>query len=180
MAGPVIIVIGAPGAGKGTQSELLAKRLGGVHLSSGELLRQSHDEIAKNEMASGELVDLETFTRVVGSALSSVPSDKPLILDGFIRLNEDVAWLEVELAKIGRQIDQVLFINVDEGVGTERNLERKRKDDTVSVLARRWADYHSETEPVIEALRLQFHLVEVDGHGTVDEVAARIADKVKL
>ncbi len=174
MAAPVIVMIGAPGAGKGTQSDILAKRLGGVHLSSGQILRDSADPQLAATMARGELVDLDSLKRVVGPRLAQVPTNVPMVLDGFIRLPEDEAWLARQLGKVGRVINKVVYLEIDEAEADKRNIARHRGDDNGAVLKRRWADFRHQTMPVIESLRNAGLLVTIDGHGTFDEVAARI------
>ena len=174
MAAPVIIVIGPPGAGKGTQSDILAKRLGGVHLSSGQIFREQTDDSIAALMARGEMVDLQTFKRIAGSSITAVPSSQALVLDGFIRLPEDETWLVGFLERHGRTINKVIYLKIDESVADSRNLDRHRIDDNVTVLQRRWAIFRAQTMPVIKSLAKSNHLITIDGYGSVDEVARRI------
>ena len=176
MAELVVVVIGPPGAGKGEQCELLAKRLGAIHLSSGQLLRQAHDAKADQELLKGQFVDLQSFTKIVEPRIEQIPAVKPLILDGFIRLPGSELWLERLLARMGRRIDYHLLIEIDQPEAMRRSLARGRSDDTTDALAQRWRDYESVTVPVINSLREQGLLTVIDGHGTVEQVEQRIMD----
>jgi adenylate kinase len=171
---PVIVIIGPPGAGKGVQSDRLAQRTGGIHLSSGEILRLAHDAETDHLMAEGQFVDMANFTRLVEPVLRAANPEKPLILDGFIRLPEDEAWLEQTLHEGGRKIDHILLVNVSQAVAEQRIRSRGRADDTVEALTERWRDYERDTLPLIEQFRAQGRLLEVDGDGNLEQVEERI------
>lgn len=174
MAAPVIIVLGPPGAGKGTQSELLAKRLGGLHLSSGVLMRSSQNMALKRRMATGQLAKSEDFLAVVDGALQALPGGRPLVLDSVGKKVPEAKWLTGRLGELGYQLTQVIYLSVDQSQAVARNLRRGRDDDSPEAQARRWRLYQRETSEVLEFYRQQRLLREVDGSGTVDEVARRV------
>lgn len=173
MAKPIIVIMGPPGAGKGTQSQILAKRLKGVHLSSGQLLRDSGDEKILQVQASGGLVSSEEVQRIVAEAIQRVPADMPVILDGFTRKLEEAQWLNTAGSGL-RPISKVICINVDKDESIQRSLRRGRTDDRAGALEERWVDYEMQVKPVLDYYRQQGVLVEVDGSGSVDAVAGRV------
>ncbi len=165
--------MGPPGAGKGTQAALLATRLGGVHLSSGQLLRGSGEPRLQAIMAAGQLVASADVERLLTGAIRAVPADRPIILDGFVRESSDLAWLEPELTQLDRSITAVINLAIDRPAAVARNLQRGRADDTPAAQAERWRRY-AEERPVLEHYRELGLLHEVDGVGTVEAVAERI------
>ena len=178
MAALAIIVMGPPGAGKGTQSRLLAERLGGVHLSSGQLLRESHDPELMAVMAAGDLVDSTHVERVLADKLRQVPADQVMVLDGFVRMMGDVGWLERELRELNRPIAAVINLKIDQTESMVRTSKRGRVDDNPKAQTERWDLYQREL-PVLDHYRKQALLHEVDGIGTVETVAARIEAALK-
>lgn len=172
--GPVIILMGPPGAGKGTQSRILAEKMGAVHLSSGDILRGTRDEKLKAIMVSGGLVPSEDVCRVVGEAIDEVPKSQPIVLDAFTRMLPEAKWLQKHLAKIGRRTEAVVLLKVNEEEAVKRNSLRHREDDDAKAQAERWRLYNQETAPVFEFYKELGILKEVDGVGTVEEVAERI------
>lgn len=176
MAAPVILVLGPPGAGKGTQSALLASRLGGVHLSSGQILRDSGDPVIVDTLARGELARTEDFLRVVGDTLAAVPAERPIVLDSVGKMVHEAEWLQHTLQGLDRRVRAVLRLDVDEHQAVERARHRGRPDDDIDSQRLRWKLYRQETVPVLEFWDRQGLLRTVDGNGDVDAVSARIAD----
>ncbi len=174
MAGQVIILFGPPGAGKGTQARLLAQRLGGVHLSSGQLLRDSRDPEIVARISSGELALSEDLIKVLDAAITQVPLEQPIILDGATRMMNEAKWLAGRVGELGREIKRVIYIKIDEAEAQTRNTKRGRVDDALAIFAKRWQRYQAETLPVLDYYRAKNLLTEVDGVGTVEAVANRV------
>lgn len=175
---PVILIMGPPGAGKGTQAEILAKTVGGVHLSTGQILRQSNDAAVHAVQNSGGLVSAADLIRIATPVVSAVPAGQLIVLDGAGRRLEEAEHWNRYLAECGRQIQNVIFLNIPQDEGVKRNLKRGRRDDDPADLPVRWQAYHQETEPVLDYYRKLGLLKEVDGAGTVEEVAQRIQKAV--
>lgn len=174
MAALVVIVMGPPGAGKGTQSELLARRLKGIHLSSGQLLRQRRDTKLAATMAAGELVDSTEIEAIMTEVMSKVSAGQPIILDGFTRMVSEAEWLTDHLKSIGRAAATVIYLKIDRAESLARNLKRGRPDDRPEVQVERWREYDRVTLPVLDYYRQLGLLHEVDGEGSVETVAERV------
>lgn len=169
-----VIIMGPPGAGKGVQSELLAKAWSAVHLSSGELLRQTADPRLIAIMGTGLAVPPEDFEAVMRRAVLALPKDRSVVFDGVTIRSVEVPWMLNLLRESGRRLDRVILLRVDENVANERVSKRDRYDDAKE--AERWHRYRAETLQSIELYRRLGLLTEIDGTGTTADVAARIQD----
>lgn len=176
-------MMGPPGAGKGTQAEALAKRIGAAHISTGDLFRANVDDQtelgrkAQQFMDAGEYVPDEVTNAMVKERLARDDADT-FILDGYPRTLDQVETLDAMLAELGRPLDTVIALTVDAEELIERLLKRAetsgRTDDTEEVIRYRQEVYVAETAPLLEVYGERGLLREVDGMGDVDEVAARV------
>ena len=151
-----LVLVGPPGAGKGTQAVLLAEKLGIPHISTGDLFRANIGEgtelglEAKSYMDAGNLVPAELTNRMVDARLDEADAQNGFLLDGFPRSVEQADALKEMLEKRGVALDAVVEFQVDEDTVVERMLARGRADDTEDVIRNRMAVYRSETEPLID------------------------------
>jgi adenylate kinase len=175
-----LVMLGAPGSGKGTQAEILTEKLGIPWISTGAMLRQAVAEGnalgAKVEviMSAGDLVDDETMAAVVEDRLARPDAAKGFILDGYPRTLGQAGTLAAILERRGESLDSVLFIEVPEAELVRRALARKRADDREEVIRQRLEVYHHQTEPLIEHYRSASVLRAVDGHQTIEGVTRSI------
>ncbi len=176
MAAPVIIILGPPGSGKGTQSAILAREYKAVHLSSGEVFRSSGDEVLLARMAEGKLVTVDDFRKAISRAIKRVPGNQMIILDGMGRIRSEVEWLHKRLIGLQRPIKKVIHLRVSQEIFLERNLSRHRHDDQPEAQAKRWSMYQQHMLLTMEYYRQLGLLAEVDGSGAVDEVAEQIKE----
>ncbi|GIW94660.1 MAG: adenylate kinase [Pirellulaceae bacterium] len=180
----VIVFLGPPGVGKGTQCRLLAASSGLPHVSTGELFRKAvaqASDISQHvaaRLSAGQLVDDRLVFDVVEWRLGQSDCRKGCILDGFPRNLSQAEWLDQWLAQRGRNVDLVIALNAAESELVDRLLRRAsqehRSDDTLETVRTRLALYRSHTEPLVDYYRRRGVLVEVDGLGTPEEVARRI------
>ena len=168
--GRVIVIMGAPNAGKDVQAARLATRLGAVHLSSGDLLRRENDPRLIGIMAKGGLVPSEDFERIVSQAIGAVPLEQPIVLAGIAKKPGEAEWVLAELPRLGRRLDRVVMLTIDREVSRQRSLQRGRHDDGPEVQDERWARFFEETMRSIEIFRQAGLVVEVDGGGAPDDV----------
>jgi adenylate kinase len=172
-----VVLLGPPGAGKGTQAEKLAEKLEIPQISTGELFRRNIDDgtklglEAKRYLDAGDLVPSELTNQLVDDRLNNPDTANGFILDGYPRSLEQAKVLHEMLERRGTDIDAVLEFRVSQEVLFERLKGRGRADDTDDVIINRMKVYRDETAPLLEYYRGQ--LKTVDAVGTVDEVFAR-------
>lgn len=176
-----VILIGAPGAGKGTQAKLLQAELGIPQVATGDLFRDNLKKmtelgkLAKSYMDKGELVPDEVTVAMVRDRLSREDCQNGAILDGFPRTVAQADELNKLLADdLGAQINIVPLINVDEEVLIQRLLRRAeiegRADDNEGVIRNRMNVYQEQTAPLIDYYRQRDLLVHVNGEQSVEDV----------
>jgi len=172
-----VVLLGAPGAGKGTQAEKLAEKLQIPHLSTGELFRHNISTgtklglEAKRYLDAGDLVPSELTNELVDDRLTEPDTADGFILDGYPRSVPQAQALHDMLERRGTQLDAVVEFRVPEDELLERLRSRGRADDTDEVILNRMNVYRDETAPLLEYYRNE--LKTVDAVGTVDEVFAR-------
>jgi len=173
-----LVLLGPPGAGKGTQAEKLAEKLEVPHLSTGELFRQNIGNgtklglEAKRYLDAGDLVPAELTNELVDDRLSDPDTaGAGFILDGYPRSVPQAQALHDMLERRGIQLDAVLEFRVPEDALFDRLKARGRADDTDDVIHNRMNVYRDETAPLIEYYNSE--LKTVDAVGSVDEVFAR-------
>ncbi len=170
----LIVIMGPTGAGKGVQSDLIAAERGGVHLSSGALLRRDAQMAAS--LNTGHLAPTAEVNRVVAEAVQQVPANQLVILDGFPRQLSQAKWLDARLGEWGRTLKRVILLDATEAETRRRLLTRGRSDDNHAAIDEKWREYQTETLPVLAHYEQLGLLARVNGHGTPDEVAARIRE----
>lgn len=172
-----VVLLGPPGAGKGTQAQKLAEKLGVPHLSTGELFRSNIENgtklglEAKRYLDAGDLVPSELTNQLVNDRISDSDAADGFILDGYPRSLEQAKALHEMLERRGTDIDAVLEFRVSEDELLERLKGRGRADDTEEVIHNRMKVYRDETAPLLEYYSDE--LKTVDAVGSLDEVFAR-------
>lgn len=186
-----LILLGPPGAGKGTQAHRLVERYKIVQLSTGEMLRAAVAAEtpvglkAKDIMASGALVPDEVVVGIISDRLDEPDAAKGFILDGFPRTVPQAEALDELLKKKGLKLDAVVELRVNESALIQRvetrvaqmtaRGETVRVDDTPEVLVKRLANYRAQTEPLVHYYSERRKLMTVDGMMSIEEVTAEIA-----
>lgn len=181
-----LVLLGPPGAGKGTQAARLAERLGVPAISTGDIFRghvrdrTELGELARQYMEAGEYVPDEVTNAMVRERLGRPDAAEGFILDGYPRTGEQVEELERILADQGRGLDAVIELTADHDEVVQRILLRARtdgrEDDTEDVIRRRLEVYREQTEPLTRIYAGRGLLVEVDGIGSIDEVGERVLE----
>ena len=164
--GSVVITVGPPRSGKGTQAAGIASGLGGCHISSGDLLRSASLGADDDVMRRGGLVSPQSLQEVLSSAILATDPELPLVLDGVARRPEEAPWLLNYLTRSGRRPSVMAVLDIDEATMRARHREG-RDDDDPAVLDRRWAMYADETSKSIAYLSQALPAtVTVDGRGS--------------
>ena len=173
-----IVLLGPPGAGKGTQAEKLSEKLGIPQISTGDLFRKNIGEgtplgvEAKRYLDAGDLVPSELTNKLVEDRIEQPDAADGFILDGYPRSVEQAKALDEMLTNHDTKLDAVLEFTVSEEELFERLKARGRADDTEEVIRNRMQVYRDETEPLLEYYSHN-NLQTVDAVGGVDEVFAR-------
>lgn len=184
-----IVITGAPGSGKGTQSDLIVKNYGLYHISTGDMLRaeiKAGSEIGKQAeqiIAEGRLVPDEVMIEMLHKQILEHKDAKGFIFDGFPRTVAQAEALDKMLAGVGEKIDILLVMNVKHETLVERLILRGqtsgRADDNKETIEKRLAVYTENTLPVIEFYRSTGRLTEADNNTTVDECFAQIKNIIE-
>mgnify|MGYP001822400752 FL=1 len=185
-----IVIMGAPGSGKGTQAALIVEELGIAHVSTGDLLRAAVaagsdlGKKAKQVMDRGELVSDEIVLGLLEERLLSSDMSNGFILDGYPRNIAQAEALNDLLERIGQPIDEALQIDVDEESVVERIARRAalegRSDDTEETVRNRLRVYAEQTAPVVEFYANKGILSRVLGEGSIEEVFQRIKGVLQI
>ena len=188
-----IILLGPPGAGKGTQAQILVEKRGMIQLSTGDMLREAKDsgtemgKVVADVMARGDLVTDEI---VIGLIREKIQGDNGggFIFDGFPRTLAQADALADLLEETGQTLDAVIELQVDDEILVSRIVGRAeeaaaagqpvRADDNEESLKQRLMEYYKKTSPLIGYYYAKGQLTAVDGLGTIDEVSAAIDGKL--
>jgi adenylate kinase len=189
MSATRIVLLGPPGAGKGTQAATLVEDLGIPHVSTGDMLRAAVKAgtpvglKAKAVMEAGELVSDEIVIGIAEERLSEDDASKGFLLDGFPRTIAQAEALEGLLAKLAVELDCCLALTVENESVVQRLLKRAeiegRADDNEETIRERMRVYDQETAPLLDFYRSRGRLVEVSGMGTIEEVGQRVREALK-
>lgn len=184
-----LIIMGPPGAGKGTQAAFIAERFSIPAISTGDIFRANVSQgtelgvEAKRYMDAGQYVPDEVTNNMVRSRLAESDAAGGFLLDGYPRTVAQVGELDSMLSACGQALDAVIVLTVDQDEVVQRLLQRAqeqgRADDTEDVIRTRQQVYADETAPLVDLYRARGRLVEVDGLGAVDEVTSRILDALQ-
>jgi adenylate kinase len=181
-----LVIMGPPGAGKGTQAGLIAEHYNIPAISTGDIFRAMKtaetplaDQL-RTIMDSGGYVNDELTNAIVATRLAEADCENGFLMDGYPRTVAQVGALDKELASHGRQLDGVISLVADVEEIVARLLKRAqiegRSDDNEDTIRVRLQVYAEQTAPLLEIYRARGILVEVDGIGPIDEVSQRVFD----
>jgi adenylate kinase len=180
-----LIILGPPGAGKGTQSVLVAEKLKLKHLSTGEILRKAVADgtdmglKAKEVMDAGNLVSDDVMIGIVKEAISAEDAKKGFILDGFPRTLEQARELDKIMQALGYDEIKVINITLDDEELIRRMKGRGRKDDCEETIKNRLKVYKAQTAPVKEHYSSKSAVFDIYGIGSISEINDKILEVLK-
>jgi len=179
-----LILFGPPGAGKGTQSKYLVKKLNGFQISTGDMLRdeiKNNSEIGKkiiNDMNDGKFVNDEIVNKLIKKVVFNPQKKNKLIFDGYPRSLSQAKNLDELLNNSDQNIDYIFFLNVNKATIMERIEKRKilekRLDDDSATILKRYDTYMETTRPVLDFYSKNSNFYEIDGSLEIDEITAKL------
>jgi adenylate kinase len=185
-----LVLMGPPGAGKGTQAKFVAEHFKIPAISTGDIFRANVSQgtplgrEAQRFMDAGEYVPDELTNKMVRNRIDEPDAEPGFLLDGYPRTLAQVEELDGMIKHTGHQLDAAVSLTVDDDEIVQRLLQRAalegRADDTEDVIRRRQEVYADQTAPLIGVYRDRGVLIEVDGRGEVDEVTQRIFDALDV
>ena len=183
-----IVIFGAPGSGKGTQSERIVEKYGINHISTGDVLRaeiKNGTELgktAKGYIDQGQLIPDELMIDILASVFDSFKDSKGVIFDGFPRTIAQAEALKKMLAERGQDVSVMLDLDVPEDELMVRLIKRGkdsgRADDNEETIKKRLHVYHSQTSPLIDWYKNEKKYQHINGLGTMDGIFADICEAV--
>ena len=179
-----IVLFGPPGAGKGTQSKYLMKKLKAFQISTGDLLREEinkNSDIGKaiiDDMKDGKFISDEIVNKLIENLVSDPKKKNKLIFDGYPRSLSQAKNLERLLKNSNQNIDLILYLNVDKHTIQKRLEKRKiiekRSDDEADTIIRRYDKYMETTQPVLNFYSKNPNFKEIDGSLEIEEITRKI------
>lgn len=183
-----IVIFGAPGSGKGTQSERIVEKYGINHISTGDVLRaeiKNGTELgktAKGYIDQGQLIPDELMIDILGSVFDSFKDSKGVIFDGFPRTIAQAEALKKMLAERGQDVSVMVDLEVPEDELMVRLIKRGkdsgRADDNEETIKKRLHVYHSQTAPLIDWYKNEKKYQHINGLGTMEGIFAEICEAV--
>ena len=183
-----LVIFGAPGSGKGTQSDLLVAKYGFRHISTGDVLRAEIKQgtelgrTAQQFIDKGQLIPDELMIEILASVYDSLCPCEGVIFDGFPRTIPQAEALKNMLAQRGREVSAVLQLEVPEEMLTERLLNRGktsgRADDNAETIRKRLEVYHSQTAPLAAWYAAEGKLHAIKGYGALEEINAALCEVI--
>ena len=179
-----IVLFGPPGAGKGTQSQYLVKKLNGFQISTGDMLRNEikiDSEIGKKinqDMNDGKFINDDIVNELIKNVVFDSKKKGKLIFDGYPRSLSQAENLNIMLENSKQIIDFIFFLNVDKETIIKRVEKRKiienRTDDNLETILKRYDTYMKTTKPVLDFYSKNSNFYEIDGSLKIDEITAKI------
>lgn len=184
------ILLGPPGAGKGTQAKLIVERFHYLHISTGDLLRNEIKmgtelgKMASEIINRGDLVSDEIVEEMIKNKIESNPQAKGFLFDGFPRTIAQAEVLDQMLEEFGGKVEAALSITLDDSHVFERirhraEIEGRKDDAEPDTIRRRISNYHAKTEPLINFYKERGNYREIDGYRSVEEVFESIVPILK-
>lgn len=185
-----LVIFGAPGSGKGTQSAKLIDEYGLYHISTGEVLRDhiargtELGKVADDYISKGQLIPDDLMIQILDDVLTANAADKyGVVFDGFPRTIPQAEALKGLLQNRGTDLHAVIGLEVPEEELVDRMIKRGketgRADDNLETIKNRLAVYHKQTQPLQEYYKNEGKYIAINGHGVVDEIFSHIAEGVE-
>lgn len=183
--GDILVMLGAPGSGKGTLSKELQDKYGIHHISTGDLIRKSDDPELKKIIDGGNFLPDDMMIKILRKELKKVDVTKGIIFDGFPRTIKQAKRLDSMLGKMGLGLNHAIFLDLPEETAKNRIRERAkkedRKDDTSDeIINKRFDEYHEKTFPLLDFYKRSRKLIRIDASEGKEGVLKSVSKKLGL
>ena len=183
--GKILVILGAPGSGKGTLSKELKAKYNFEHISTGDLIRNSKDEEIKKIIDAGNFLPDDMMIKMLKKELKKIDPSSNIILDGFPRTTKQAKRLDVLLGRMGLGLNHALFLELPDDVAKERIKKRAeeegRKDDASDeTVEKRFKEYHEKTFPILDFYRKSRKLIRVNADKDKEDVLKHVVKRLNL
>jgi len=183
--GEIMVVLGAPGSGKGTLSKELKKDYDFSHLSTGDIIRNSDDPELKKIIEGGNFVPDDMMIKILRRELRGLDLSKGIILDGFPRTIKQAKRLDSMLGKMGLGLNHAVYLEISDDVAKDRIRDRAKKEDrkddsSEEVINKRFDEYKEKTLPLVDFYEKSRKLVRINAEGGKDDVLQKVVERLKL
>lgn len=183
--GKILVILGAPGSGKGTLSKELKKDYNFIHLSTGDIIRNSDDEDVKKIIEAGNLLPDNMMIKILRRELRKVDPTSNVILDGFPRTIKQAKRLDSLLGRMGLGLNHALYLDLPDKIAKERiknrAKEEDRKDDASDeVVEKRFKEYHEKTFPLLDFYQKSRKLIKIEADKGKEKVLKQVKERLGL
>jgi adenylate kinase len=183
--GKILVMLGAPGSGKGTLSKQLSDKYGINHISTGELIRNSDDPELKKLVEGGNFIPDDMMLKILRKELKKIDLSKGIIFDGYPRNIKQARKLDSLLGKIGLGLNHAVYISIPDEVAKERIRKRaekeNRKDDSSEeTINKRFDEYKEKTYPLVDFYKKSRKLIRIDGELGMEGVLKSAVKKIGI
>jgi adenylate kinase len=183
--GEVLVILGAPGSGKGTLAKVLQSDYGIHHISTGDLIRNSDDEDLKKIIADGNLIPDSMMVKMLVAEIKKIDASEGVIFDGFPRTIKQAKKLDSILGKMGLGLNHAIFLDLDEETAKKRIKDRAKKEDrkddsSDEIIDNRFKEYHDKTFPLVDFYKRSRKLLKIEAEGGKDKVLSKVVEKLGL
>lgn len=183
--GKIIVLLGPPGAGKGTLAKKLVKRNGFQHISTGDMIRKSDDKELKDLIAKGKFVPDKIMIKLLKDKLATLDFEEGVILDGFPRTLDQAHKLDSILGKMGVGLSSAVYLNISSDTAKERLAKRAEEEDReddkdAETIKQRFKEFKEKTVPIIDFYKRSRKLKDIKSGVPAEEVYTRVIDSLGL
>lgn len=183
--GKILVILGAPGSGKGTLSKEMVSKYGFNHISTGDLIRKSDDPEIKKIIDGGNFLPDDMMIKMLRKELKKMNPESNIILDGFPRTIKQAKRLDSVLGRMGLGLNHALFLDLPDDIAKERikgrAKEEDRKDDASDeVVEKRFKEYHEKTFPLLDFYSKSRKLIKIDANKGKESVLKAVSKRLGL
>lgn len=183
--GKILVILGAPGSGKGTLSKEMVSKYGFNHISTGDLIRKSDDPEIKKIIDGGNFLPDDMMIKMLRKELKKMNPESNIILDGFPRTIKQAKRLDSVLGRMGLGLNHALFLDLPDDIAKERikgrAKEENRKDDASDeVVEKRFKEYHEKTFPLLDFYSKSRKLIKIDANKGKESVLKSVSKRLGL